>query len=195
MFDKYHYIQLGDTFIVYETNTVDDGVKMSLHKNEKLLDSKIGLTGTFTLEGKDVKLEIINKTLKSTQVLYVNGEKKELQKIKKKALRKILTEHNIFNSVNPTKEQLKEMQFDPKSLTIPLILILVGFIGQYFVHGLGKSYWLLPAIPEAIAGWMLYDIIIVRASWLQGLRRGRLGFMAAVVVLLGLLGEFLFPML
>ncbi len=37
-----------------------------------------------------------------------------------------------------------------------------------------------------------YDITIHRVGWLGSIRKARLGFMALVVIALGLLGEFLF---
>jgi len=182
MFDKYHYTKQGPDYIIYE---------MSLFLNERLLDSKTGLLGEFELEGENITLKIKNSALKSIHQLDYNGLEVELQKVKLKDLRKELSEASIYNDVNPTRAQIEAGKFNWTRLLAPLLLMAIGFAIQYFVRDMTKSYQFIAIVPEAIAGWLLYDITIERVSWLN-IRKGRLGFMAAVVVGLGILGEYLF---
>jgi len=181
----------GTDFIIYETKSLDKGIQMTLYKNEELLDSRVGLLGEFELAGDDVQLKIKNAALKSTHDLMYQGSSLELKKIKLKDLRRQLSENNIYNAVNPTKEELAAGKFDSKRLIIPVSLMIIGFIAQYLTRDMERTYTLMALIPGAIAGWLLYDITIDRFSWLK-MRKGRVGFMAAVVVILGLLAEFLF---
>ncbi len=109
-----------------------------------------------------------------------------------KDLRRELSESGIYNEINPTHAQIEAGKFDFKKLFVPIALMFVGLLLQYFVKDLSRSYQLIPVIPEAIAGWLLYDIAAERVSWVKDMRRGRIGFMAVVIVLVGLLGEFLF---
>jgi len=192
MFDNYYYAKQDNDFIIYEAKSIDNGVQMSLFKNEKLIDSKIGLLGEFQLSGENINLKIKNSALKSIHELKYNDSKIELQKVKLKILRKELTESNIHNEINPTRAQIEAGKFDIKKLYIPIILMVIGFIIQYFVRDMTRTYQLIPLVPEAIAGWMLYDVVSERVEWLKNLRKARVGFMALVVVCLGLLGEFLF---
>lgn len=192
MFDKYHYTKQGQDYIIYEAKNLDNAVQMSLYLNETLVDSKSGLLGEFELEGEDMKLKVKNSALKSKHEFTYKGSVVELQKVKLKELRKELSASNIYNAVNPTKEQIEASRFKWNTLMVPLMLMTVGFIIQYFVRDMEKTYQLIAIVPEAIAGWMLYDIAAAQVSWLQHMRKGRIGFMAAVVVLLGLLGEYLF---
>jgi len=192
MFNKYHYYKQGSDFFVYEAKNLDNGVQMSLFKNEELIDSQTGMLGKFELVGENIKLKIKNSALKSTHEFFHNGASVELQKIKLKDLRQELSKANVFNAINPTAEQIEAGKFDPKSLLIPVVLMVVGFIAQYFVKDMGRPNTLLPVIPEAIAGWMLYDILAARSNFLKGIRKGRIGMIAFVVIVLGVLGEFLF---
>ncbi len=192
MFDKYHYAKQDHEYIIYEAKNIDNGVQMSLYLNDKLIDSKTGLLGEFELEGENIKLKIKNSALKSSHVLSYNGSEIEMQTVKLKDLRKELSESNIYNVVNPTKAQIEAGKFNWNKLLIPILLMLIGFTIQYFVRDMSKSYQLIAVVPEAIAGWMLFDISSERVSWLKNMRKGRIGFMALVVVGLGLLGEFLF---
>jgi len=157
MFNKYHYYKQGSDFFVYEAKNLDNGVQMSLFKNEELIDSQTGMLGKFELVGENIKLKIKNSALKSTHEFFHNGASVKLQKIKLKDLRQELSQANVFNAINPTAEQIEAGKFDPKSLLIPVVLMVVGFIAQYFVKDMGRPNTLLPVIPEAIAGWMLYD--------------------------------------
>ncbi len=192
MFDNYFYAKEGDNFIIYEAKNVDKGVQMSLYKNEKMLDSKNGLLGEFILSGENVHLKIKNAALKSTHELTYNDSIVEIKKVKLKDLRKALSEANIYNEMNPTQAQIEAGKFDFKLLLIPVVLMAVGFAIQYFVKDMSRNHQLIPLLPEAIAGWMLYDVVSARIPWLNDLRKARIGFMALVVVGLGLLGEFIF---
>lgn len=194
MFDKYHFTKQGENYIIYEAKNVDNGVQMSLYQNDQLIDSKKGLLGKFELAGEGYELKIKNSALKSTHELFFNGTALDLKSVKLKDLRKELTSANIFSAINPTQEEIEAQKFNPKTLTIPFVLMAIGFVMQYLLQD-SDSYKLLPIIPEAIAGWMLFDIVADRFSSLRNLRKGRIGFMAIPPVLLGLLGEFIFPYL
>ncbi len=192
MFDQYYYANQGSEYIVYEVKNVDKGAQMSLYLNEKQIDTTNGLLGEFQLSGDNILLRIKNQALKSTHELTHNNSEIKLHKIKLKELRKILTVANIFNTINPTKEELIAAKFKPQSLLLPFLLLIIGFVVHYFTLDMSGFYQFLPAVPAGIAGWLIYDIVMERVTWLQGMRRGRLGFMALAIIFVIGIGEFLF---
>ena len=196
MFNKYYYTIIGEEVIVYAAKTKDDHVEMSLYTNEVLSDRETGLIGEFELYGTEMTvLKIKNKALKSTHELTIDGRVEPLKSIKIKPLRERLTQLGIHNELNPTKEEIEQTRFKKETLLIPIALMIIGFTIQYFVQGMSGSIRFLPYVPEGIAGWILYDVVSERLTWIKDLRRARIGFMALVIVAISLLGEFLFGLL
>lgn len=191
MFTPFYYAKHNADIIYYTYDSSKEGYEFYI--NDKLIEYKEGTFGEFNFSHEDYNLTVKTK-VKTTQTLTASGKEVPLTKIKKKELQKILAGKGINNDVNPTAEQIEENRFKLKTLLIPALLMLAGFAIQYYVQGKPKSSQLIAAVPEAIAGWMLYDIVSTRVSWLKNIRKGRLGFMALVVVGLGILGEVLFPL-
>jgi len=192
MFDNYYYTKVGSDYIIYAAKTLDKNIEMLLYKNEVLLDSTTGMLGEFELKGEDALLRIKNSALKSNYDFEYKGQQLDLQKVKLKALRRELTENNIFSDINPTKEEIEAGKFDPSALLVPIALMVLSLVIQYFVQGMGKSYEIAGMLPAAVAGWMLFGISAERMTSLKKIRKARIGFAAAAVILVGLLGEFLF---
>lgn len=193
-FDKYYYFRQGNDYIIYELKYIDKAVVMSLFKNERLVDSKTGVLGEFVLAGEEIELSINNAALKSTHELRVNGSKCQLQKVKKKELRRELRRANIYNELNPTQDEIEARKIKTSELLIPLGLMAVSIVIQYLVIGMDRNYKLIPFIPAAAAGWMLFDVVAARFEWIKGLRKTRLLFMLMTIIALGFLGDFIFSL-
>lgn len=192
MFDNYYYAKIGSDYFIYAAKALDKNIEMSLYKNDVLLDSTTGMLGGFELQGEDALLRIKNSALKSTYDFEYKGQETNLKKVKLKALRRELTEQNIFNAVNPTKEEVEAGKFDASALLTPVALMILSLVIQYFVQGMGKTYEIVGMLPAAIAGWMLFGISAERMPSLENIRKARIGFAAAAVILVGVMGEFLF---
>jgi hypothetical protein len=192
MFDNYYYTKVGSDYIIYAAKALDKNIEMLLYKNEVLLDSTTGMLGEFELKGEDALLRIKNSALKSNYEFEYEGQQLDLKKVKLKALRRELTENNIFNAINPTKEEIEAGKFDASALLVPIALMVLSLVIQYFVQGMGKTYEIVGMIPAAIGGWMLSGITAERMPSLNNIRKLKIGFAAAAVILVGVLGEFLF---
>ena len=189
MFSTYYYTQYHSDIIYYTHNLSKE--RYEFYVNDKLIKHIDGTFGEFNFEHEVYHLRIKTK-IKTTHHLSISGKEVQLINIRKKELQNILSGNDINNEVNPTIEQIQQNRFNPQTLLIPILLIIAGFTIQYFTQGSSHSTQLIPMIPEAIAGWMLYDIVSKRVSWLKNFRKGRIGFMAIVIVGVGLIGELLF---
>lgn len=192
MSSPFYYTKYDSDIIYFTHNSLKE--RYEFYVNDKLVDYEEGTFGEYNFEHENYHLKVKTK-LKTTHTFSVSGKEIPLAKIKKKELQALLAGKGLHNEVNPTAEQIEQNRFKPQRLLIPVTLMVAGFIIQYIVKEKPDPAWLIPAIPEAIAGWMLYDIVAERVYWLKNMRRARLGFMALVVVGLGFLGEFLFKYL
>jgi len=192
MFNKYHHAKHKDTHYIYHSNAQDDGYRMVLYKDDVVIDRKSRMTGEFVIGDENARLSVTNTMTKSRYKFSVDGEMVELLAIKHKALKKILTEDKVYNHLNPTKEEQEASRFNPMVLLVPVLLIVSSLIIQYFTHTWGRTYDIIAAIPNALAGWFLYDFVKEKAAWLAQNRYGRFGYMALTMVVFGLLGEYIF---
>lgn len=127
MFDCYYYKDPQGEPVYFSIRIVDEVYEISLYQGNSLLKRKSARNrGLHILEKDDFKLKVILKLFKSIPELKIQGNIVDIQKIKRKALRKVLQDHNITNELNPKKIPLKP--FKLASIKLPLILLLIGII-------------------------------------------------------------------
>lgn len=195
MFAKYNYLIRGEDVIVYSIEDMGQGQLISLYRNDKLIDSEVASLGEYLLGDATHELSIKRSALKSKHEFKIDGEVAELEAIKLKPLREILTRYGVNNKFNPTKEEQELLKFKPKVLLKPILLILLSFVLLYVLRGKAFPSDILSILPAAIAGWMLFDIASERAMWLRDMRKARLVFVFVTAIGTGFLADYIYSLI
>ena len=190
MFKTYHYTKHESDLIYYTHNTGHE--RYELFVNGHLVDYIDGTFGTYHLDHNQYSLEVATKVTKSKHVFKIDGVETPLIAVTKKKLKEILAYQGVNSNVNPTAEQIEERRFKPRDFLVPGLLILAGLAIQYFVRVHPGPFQISVLIPEAIAGWLLFDIFAKRYTSLHKIRRGRLGFIVFTIIGTSVFGELLF---
>ncbi len=144
MFDCYYYKDPQDKPVYFSIRLVDEAYEISLYQGNRLLKRKSTQNrGTHLLDKDEFKLKVILKLFKSIPELKIKGEVVDIQKLKRKALRKILQEHSITNDLNPKKIPLKP--FKLASIKFPLMLLGIAIIIRTTLRNKG-AFSELPSI-------------------------------------------------
>lgn len=139
---NYHFIaKYSEKFVYYIIDTSSSQLTMSLYVNEEKVDEVKGMMGEFVLQHDDIKLTTVNKGLKSDNVLLINGQRVELEKVKLGKLKERLSAKGIFNDVNPSRKQKEANALDLSKLIVPLIIMCIGAF-LYMNYGRSPKLWI-----------------------------------------------------
>jgi len=143
MFDEYYYTAQVETPIYISIITLNNSVETTIYTGNKLAKRKSLKRGIHILEIQDIRLKVQIKWFSVILELKVNNEIINLQKLKRKVLRKKLQELQITNELNPKKKPRKP--FKISSLKTPAFLLTIGIVLQISTRG-KSNLWEIPSM-------------------------------------------------
>jgi len=185
--NPFYYAQTKDNIMYYHYNGTESCHKFYL--NEELVGEYKKTLGNYSTKKDNIEFILESKLTKATCSFKVDGEELKVEKVTKKQMRELLTYRNIFNEINPTKEEIEQARFKLSDLLLPFILILIAIGIQYFTHDKSIFYKIIPVIPCFLAGIMLKNILVSHVKFLAPLRKLGLGFVILVIILVEFLSN------
>lgn len=197
MFDQYYFKQYNTDIIYLEFKNKDNGAELNLYLNDKQVDQKFykisdGLKWSFELNHENIVCNAGYSGIKANNSLKIDGKEYDLPKIKKKELKRLLSSKQIYNSVNPSKEEIENAKFKISEIYPFLAWTLVALVVQYFVNDYDKYYQLVTLIPCFFGGVNLWGILIKYVPFLKDLRKLVLGMVALNWILVKIIAETIF---
>lgn len=185
--NPFYYVQTDDDIMYYHNNGAE-----SCHRfyvNDELVGEYNKSFGNYRTKKDNFEFVLESKLTKATCSFIFEGKELKAEKVNKKQLRELLTYRNIFNEVNPTKEERDKSRFKLWNLIRPFVLMLIALGIQYFTHDKSIYYKIIPAIPCFLAGIALHSILINHVKWLKDISKLALAIVFVMIILVEFLSN------
>ncbi len=160
MFNEYYITTKYKEPIYFSIITINQSAETSLYIGNKIARRNSLQRGFHVLEKDNIQLKLQLKMFKAIPELYVDNEKVDVEKVKRKELRTILENLNIHNELNPKKVPRKP--FNYRKLIAPGILIFLGALWQYAMRNF-SGFWEIPSLLfYIIAYFQLFSPLVDR---------------------------------
>lgn len=133
MGSRVYYTEIDGQKIYFLLKVIDGHYELSLYKDNKLVRRTSVKKGTHILSHENIVLHVYVSTFKLKVQLKIDGEVVEFKKMRRKTVRAILSEAHIYNDVN--LENVPDEPLTIKSLGMPFLLVVVGFLLVYYLTG------------------------------------------------------------
>jgi len=177
---SYYHTNLDGKLIYVTAIALNRSVEVSLYEENKLLKRNSFYYGSHIMTHENFELQLYFK-IKSKLSLHLNGQELELNKVKRKELKAVLSDRGYYNEINP-RTKPKE-PFNPRVFIPPIIFLLIGFAIHYFTID-GARFWFIPvAILYGIAYWILFAPLVEKIPdrHLDDETRGKVKFILALL--------------
>ena len=159
MVHEYHYTKIDEELIYISIITLNNSYETSLYIGKQLVRRKSFHRGLHVIQKDNINLRIRIKLFKTIPEMRIDGKEVSLRKIKRKELRKLLDEANIYNEINPQKKAAKP--FKARKLFVPALFIIPGIIGTIYAPGMGKVMKFFFLFLLVIGGFLLFSPLLL----------------------------------
>lgn len=131
MGSRVYFTEIAGQKVYLLFKVFDRQYELSLFVDNRLVQRMTVGNGAHVLKHENKEVIVHISSFKLNVELKVDGKDVEFNNIKRKEIKAILTEAQIFNDVNP--EVVPDEPFSFGSLIFPILVGAVGFLLDYFV--------------------------------------------------------------